>query len=444
MVEQLDTSCEISGIRGIKEFAKSDDELMDKIISSRLTVVGYELPGARRILDLIVGSGQPISVVITFKDELSLEEYKRSQAYCSNIELFSYTASPFNFSRSVEKLFKYKSRRDGNSDKYMQVKIEHCLLFEEACADIFLCLGNHKYIKIFRRFDSYTLGDVKKYMNKGTEFFYVKSNDYNTFIQQVLRLKFGQAEFLLSQNSDSALVPTKCHEAVFEMINSIGLDENCVKITGQALNKTMELIEKSSLTSLLAELLQKNSYISEHSMMVSFLAGGICRHTDWYSHENLMRLTMASFFHDLKCSDEVVAKVSVINNTVLKELDLTQQTMLHAHIQDGLDLVLQIGGIPTGVDKILLAHHEKYDGSGFPHELDYKQLEPLSAIFIIAHELVDIFYEVGFYRDNIFVVLQDMKNTYSGGHFPRVVEGLIMALSAQTYFEDKNGSSNRN
>lgn len=435
MIEQIDDSLEIVGSNSFKEFSRRQDEFLAKVSEAKLLVFAYELPGCGQLLHVLEKNNIHISTVVTFKDDQLLEEYKRAENYHSHIELFSYASSPFNFSSSVEKLFKFQSRRHGATEKYMQIKVEYFNLLDEAVADIYIRLNEHKFVKILRRFEQYTIEDIKRYQAKSVEHFYIKTSDYQNFMQQVIKLKMRDAEEMLVVQKDSALVPAKCHEAVFEMVNSIGLDQASVRLAAQSLNKTVELIEKSTLTKLLAELLQNNSYISEHSMMVSFLSGAICRNSDWYSQDNIMRLSIAAFFHDIKCTDERVAKISTMGDYEIKSFNNTQLQMLENHPIEAANIVKQLGGVPHGVEKIIINHHERYDGTGFPRKLDYRSIDPLTAIFIVSHEMVDLFYNVGFYRDNILETLTDMKERYDKGAFPKVVNGLIMSLGAGNYFE---------
>ena len=45
--------------------------------------------------------------------------------------------------------------------------------------------------------------------------------------------------------------------------------------------------------------------------------------------------------------------------------------------------------IPSDVDIIVLQHHERPNGTGFPKGLRSNQIAPLASVFIVAHDIVD-------------------------------------------------------
>jgi hypothetical protein len=70
--------------------------------------------------------------------------------------------------------------------------------------------------------------------------------------------------------------------------------------------------------------------------------------------------------------------------------------------------------IPLDVDIIIHQHHERPDGKGFPAKLNYMKINPLSAVFILAHEIMN------FHKDH------PAKATESGG-----VKDFIKSLSIE-------------
>ena len=48
----------------------------------------------------------------------------------------------------------------------------------------------------------------------------------------------------------------------------------------------------------------------------------------------------------------------------------------------------QFREIPPDVDQIIVEHHERPDGTGFPRGLFHSKVSPLSALFIIAHDIL--------------------------------------------------------
>ncbi len=407
----------IKQFKSIKAFLSGEE-----IAQTDLLIVDYKLPHIDKLLTEVSQDNQQLFCLVVFEQQDDLSEYDKKFKYSPHIAKYLVSDGPDVFEQQLQKLLKFKNRQ--KQVGFSEIKLEDLLSFYELPADIYLQLGTEKMVKIFNRFDLCVESDFQKYQQRGVSHFYLRSSDYNIVIKQIIKKRLKEAERVLEVKELDVFVPTQCHEAIVDMVNRLGLEPASVKLAAKTLNKTLALVAQSKLQDLVQQLLRKSNYISEHSLLVTFLASGICKGSDWFSHENLVRLNVAAFFHDLKCPDEKVAKITQFDDQVLKELTIAQQQMLEGHIVAAQKLVEQIAGMPSGVDKIILSHHERYDGSGFPRHLDYRSLDPLSAIFIVAHELVDYFYINGFYQDNVFTIIEDMQQRYTKGAFPKIINTL--------------------
>ncbi len=77
--------------------------------------------------------------------------------------------------------------------------------------------------------------------------------------------------------------------------------------------------------------------------------------------------------------------------------------------------------IPPDVDLIILQHHERPDGTGFPRRADSGFISPLAAILIIAEDMVieafrkgDAFSITKFYTEKLL--------EYNSGNFKQVLK----------------------
>ncbi len=91
---------------------------------------------------------------------------------------------------------------------------------------------------------------------------------------------------------------------------------------------------------------------------------------------------------------------------------------------DGLGTLERIQEIPPDVDLLIMQHHELPDGTGFPRHLSAKQISPLGALFIVAHELVHYIYEKGpeFQMKDFLEANIDRYNT---GHYKKILACLL-------------------
>lgn len=94
--------------------------------------------------------------------------------------------------------------------------------------------------------------------------------------------------------------------------------------------------------------------------------------------EEMESLTRGAYLHD-------IGKLGVPDAILLKPGALTpnERAVMQQHVKIGFDLVK---GIPFLADaaETVLAHHERYDGSGYPRGLKAEQIPLLARIFAVA------------------------------------------------------------
>ncbi len=89
-------------------------------------------------------------------------------------------------------------------------------------------------------------------------------------------------------------------------------------------------------------------------------------------------LLYGAYLHDL-------GKINTSKETLISNTKLTQEQWeeLKKHPQDSADIVSQIDGFEKIVP-IVLQHHEKYDGSGYPNGLKGTEIDYLARILTVA------------------------------------------------------------
>ena len=96
----------------------------------------------------------------------------------------------------------------------------------------------------------------------------------------------------------------------------------------------------------------------------------------------------------------------------------------NSHPWQEAELVRRFQKMPPDVDTIILQHHERPDGTGFPRGLDFRRIAPLSAVFIVAEEFAELIYESGLENDNVLDILDSLEEKYQRGNFKMALGSL--------------------
>jgi response regulator RpfG family c-di-GMP phosphodiesterase len=140
------------------------------------------------------------------------------------------------------------------------------------------------------------------------------------------------------------------------------------------------------------------------------------------------KLVLASLYHDLSLRNDDQARTSTLDALRLsagnQQMDSIEQ--INAHPHHAVALLHQLKDVPPDVDQIILHHHEKPDGSGFPAGINHRSFTPLSALFVLAHDFVDYFIErPPTERHGIFErFLAATEEHYVLGHFKQIYREL--------------------
>lgn len=186
----------------------------------------------------------------------------------------------------------------------------------------------------------------------------------------------------------------KAHKLAQSITECVGEDRTCIKAI-------------SSLAS-------HDYYTYYHSIRVSTYAVAIAMEMG-LSDENLLKdIAIGGIFHDIGKKEvglEIVNKVGTLNESEWKSM--------RSHPEFGFNSVKEstLAYVPQ---EIILHHHEKLDGSGYPHGIDKNSLLPEVQIATLA-DVFDALTSSRSYQNkrSRFEALDFMKNKMIGPKLPR-------------------------
>jgi hypothetical protein len=136
-----------------------------------------------------------------------------------------------------------------------------------------------------------------------------------------------------------------------------------------------------------------------------------------------MKLAMASLIHDFSIDDRFYDDVESWNKNALNMKDKSPETIRYRmHPNEGAKFAQSLKVIPPDVDQIILHHHEKKDGTGFPRALTSSRIPPLSTLFIIVEDLVNCINRGEHLETSIKDFLVWGEYYYDQGHFKKIFD----------------------
>ncbi|MEN9722388.1 MAG: hypothetical protein RJB38_374 [Pseudomonadota bacterium] len=316
---------------------------------------------------------------------------------------------------------------DTSEQEFSEIRTGLLMAASPLPADIYIRLTPTKHLKLFREGDAFDEIDYDRYVHqKKVVHLFIHRTGLKAFVDRL-----SQAVTLKIRTGMSATEATElsrdAHQTVRSLIMRWFPTQEATDLIKTDLMLTMQAIGKNPrLKDILKRVMENASaYLTVHSVALCQISCTLAKAVGWGSQTTFSKLHFASFFHDITVDDDELAMVD--DKLKIDELKNTkgEETIIKylAHGSKAAELSRQFNEVPPDVDQILIQHHEKPDGSGFPRKINHMHIAPLSAIFIIAHDMVDEICKNG-YTFDFGGFVQTRQKKYSSGYFKKIMKAM--------------------
>lgn len=310
--------------------------------------------------------------------------------------------------------------------EYSPVRLFFFWRFSKVDFPIFLRLGDNKFVKILNAGESYGPQFLEKYLEKGQKYLYVERENFNELALSLYKKPLVDFD----KNLDESEKRLRRTQFIQQMVLSVGVTPDVIETAENDLAKIIEEAkDKKTLSKLLHILEKSGSYNADHANLLAYLTAAMCDELGWGTRRSKEKLGFASLFHDITLPDSRLAILNYRSLQGLNHFNNDSQKRYHDHPLKCAELVKEITAKYPQVDTIIMQHHERPDGSGFPYGKDYNQITPLSCLFIVAHDFVSRVYERHFNIDDAMEICEEMKIEYTLGQFKRCMIALTNVVS---------------
>ncbi|OGS68854.1 MAG: phosphohydrolase [Gallionellales bacterium RIFOXYD12_FULL_53_10] len=203
----------------------------------------------------------------------------------------------------------------------------------------------------------------------------------------------------------------------------LGLTRCSESLSQSLLDSNLELLQ--SLGSAIAK---RDADTDTHNYRVTLYSVRLAE-TMNLNRDSIESLIVGAFLHD-------VGKIGVPDQILLKPGRLTADEfeIMKRHVVFGGEIIQDSTWLKRARD-VVLFHHEKFDGSGYPHGIYGKDI-PLSARLFAVVDVFDALMSKRPYKESLLIddalkILQDG----AGGHFDPEVVGIFITVAATLYGE---------
>jgi HD-GYP domain-containing protein (c-di-GMP phosphodiesterase class II) len=396
-------------------------------------------PGSDKLFKYLLSTGATIPLILIGEDPA-----QKLQTYPDLQILARLPASevPEQLIKLIRQNFQAILQNSSQSE-FCRIHPELLMRTTPLKSDIYIRLSNVKYVKLFKTGSTFTQKDLEKYLlRKKVNYLYIKTTETQEFVS-----KFSDDLARLVATAtpgEKGLLETssQVHVLIRELADRLGFDPTVQELARQHIQLTIKGLGQSpQLTSALSQSQMKDlNYISSHSVLLANIACSLATIMKWPSETTFKKLVLASLFHDFTIQDPDLAKISTRDELEKARPSLTEEQYqsIANHPHKCVELIKELKELPGEVDFLILEHHERPDGSGFPAGLTAMQITPLSSIFIVAHDLLDQMVLEGS-NFSLKVFLKRVDPLYQNGTFKQIWK--VLSQQALASEEDKQNSA---
>ncbi len=178
---------------------------------------------------------------------------------------------------------------------------------------------------------------------------------------------------------------------------------------------------------------KRDSDTGAHNYRVAWIAARIAERMGLKGGD-MQALIAGSFLHD-------VGKIGISDTILLKpgRLDDREMEIMRTHVDQGEEIVTGMGWL-DGAQGVVAAHHEKWNGSGYPRGLAGGNIPLAARIFAVA-DVFDALCSKRPYKEPLgFAASMTILERDTGSHFDPEVMAIFRAMAADIFARLENGS----
>jgi putative nucleotidyltransferase with HDIG domain len=271
-------------------------------------------------------------------------------------------------------------------DDFCRLAIDDFTSGRQILFNIFIRLGEGRYIKIANQGEDLSIERVKIFKTKGVDHLHLRREDFRTYVGFSLTLARAVRTAPKVSSGKKLNLLKHTGEVLLEQIRHDGVDKGSYDGAAVFVQSTIDVLcESPDVLKLLEVLSTHADYLYAHSVGVSLYSVMIASAADWSLPTNKFKVAVGGLLHDV--GEKELARDLL--SRPRKEWSVEELKLYETHPQRGVEILNKIEGVPADVISIVKEHHEDCLGQGFPQRLRRGGIQPMSKLVSVANEFCD-------------------------------------------------------
>lgn len=294
---------------------------------------------------------------------------------------------------------------------------------------MYIKIGEDHFVRATHENHVFDTEEIQKYRTRKLTHLYLERKHFQKFISD-FQDRFSKIleEPVASGSAEKTGLARASLKFLEQARDQMGLTPEIQNLTNKNIAMVLNLLSRNpQFDEVLSE--WKNSedhFYADRSTLISLIATSISTKLKWVSELTSQKLVFAAMLHDISLDASQRKNQQELIQLMQRppKDDSEDLAAFRKHPVTSAEIVRKWPLCPPDVDTIIIQHHERADGNGFPMKLNHTRISPLSAVFIVSQDLADFVIEAQG-KKKLSDWTESRKELYSHGEFKKVFGALL-------------------
>lgn len=269
--------------------------------------------------------------------------------------------------------------------KYCAIDINEFITSTKLLSDIYVKVGEKKYIKVAYEGDILPVERLMTYRDKKVDVLYVTLDDFSRYVDFNIKLTKAALSQKSFANEKKAHLLRHTAQSVIKECFEGQLDAGLLGPAENIISSTIGLIATDDeLLDVFVGLHSHSDKLYAQGVAVSLISCLVAKLHGWHATQTLFKISVAGLFHDIGLKE---IDKSLINKR--RSHRTSEETkLLESHPVRGRDLLMEIKSLHEDIPTIVHQHHESLTGTGYPRQIRGEAIHPIARLIATVDKLV--------------------------------------------------------
>ncbi len=246
--------------------------------------------------------------------------------------------------------------------------------------------------------------DKERLLNAGVVFVYVSVKDHRQYYETMENaLQEIVSDQKIQRERKSEILYSTSIELSNQLLSAPPEEKELQRASRLAQNTVQLIMQDHGAFGSLFDAFNHDFYTASHMVNVCSLTIALAGKMGLTDPQTLQNIGTGGLLHDI---GKIFIPADLLNTP--NKLTKDEFELIKSHVTRGSKHLKSVANLPNDVMSVVMEHHERMDGSGYPNGLEHEQISPMGRLAAIVDSF-DAMTSVRPYRSKTFTVAEALQ-----------------------------------